>query len=299
MEVLHCPDNIKIHFAGSEVMNQFLGVKELGINYALYTAFPFVAKKVFGKTNAPIMPLRWMQDPSKEIPQYIIQNMSHTIQDSGLFTLMFGSMKGVKDKTLMNKWYDALIEFTLESGKGATCVEVDCQKVLGVDEAWRFRERMKNDLPNNRIINVYHMEDGQKGLDKMIEFSEYIAISVPELRIAGKKDYVPALARYIKKKKPNIDIHLLGCTELNLLRQCKFCTSSDSTSYIAGKRYGFIKQRHISTIKTQEIINLIGKDKWDIIREYNNEQNSKFIALSIETLKREYQSIAGNQNYKK
>lgn len=29
MEVLHCPDNIKVHFAGCEVQNQFLGVREL------------------------------------------------------------------------------------------------------------------------------------------------------------------------------------------------------------------------------------------------------------------------------
>lgn len=299
MEVLHCPDNIKIHFAGSEVSNQFLGVKELGVRYALYTAYPFVSKSIFGKTEAPIMPLRWMKEPAHDIPRYIIQNMKHTIQDSGLFTLMFGSMKGTKDSSLMNRWYDGLVKFTAENAQGATCVEVDCQKVLGVEEAWRFRERMKNDLPNNRIINVYHLEDGRKGLDRLIEFSEYIAISVPELRIAGKKQYIPMLANYIKKKKPSIDIHLLGCTELAILNQCRFCTSADSTTYTAGKRYGYIKMRHISTIKTEEVIKLIGKEIWDILREYNNEQNSKFLALSIETLKREYQSAAGNQDYKK
>ncbi len=39
--------------------------------------------------------------------------------------------------------------------------------------AWDFRQRMKKDLPNNRIINVFHLEDGMKGLDRMIEFAEY------------------------------------------------------------------------------------------------------------------------------
>lgn len=296
MEVLKLPDNIKIHYAGSEVMNQFIGVKELGVSYSLYTAFPFVAKKIFGKTTAPIMPLRWMKTPSIEIPKFCAQTMKHCIQDSGLFTLMFGSMSGKHDEKMVNKWYDNLVEFTMEHNNGATCVEVDCQKILGVEKAWEFRERMKKDLPN-RIINVFHLEDGPKGLDRMIEFSDYIAISVPELRKFGKKNYTYTLAKYIKSKKPNIDIHLLGCTEKALLSQCKFCTSCDSTSYISGKRFGYIKDKHISRIKTQECINLVGEEKYNILRQYNNEQNTNFLILSIEYLKQEYQKTAGNQDY--
>ena len=65
MEVLHCPDNIKIHYAGAEVQNQFVAVRELGVNYALYTAFPFVERIVermlFGsKAKSPIMALKTM-----------------------------------------------------------------------------------------------------------------------------------------------------------------------------------------------------------------------------------------------
>lgn len=300
MEELRLPDNVKVHFAGAEVQNQFLAVKELGVRYSLYTAFPFVERMVFDKPKSPIMPLNEQKvDPFKYIPLNIVESMKHVIQDSGLFTLMFGSQKGTKDENLMNKWYDALIEFTKKYSAGATCVEVDCQKVLGVEKAWYFRERMRNDLPNNRIINVFHLEDGMKGLDRMIEFSDYIAISVPELRFAGKKNHVYQLACYIKNKKPEIDIHLLGCTELKLLHKCNFCTSADSTSYVAGKRFGFIKGRHISSIKTEEIINMIGQEKYDTIKQYNNETNTNFLSLSIEMLKRDYEKAAGNQDYYK
>ena len=45
----------------------------------------------------------------------------------------------------------------------------------------------------NRIINVFHIEDGQKGLDRLIEYSDYIALSVPELRILKKKEYLYTL----------------------------------------------------------------------------------------------------------
>lgn len=300
MEVLKLPDNIKVHFAAAEVQRQFLAFKELGVRYALYTAFPFVERMVFEKPKSPIMPLNDQQsDPYKLIPLNITSSMKHVIQDSGLFTLMFGSQKGDKDEYLMNKWYDALIEFSKNYSYGATCVEVDCQKVLGVEKAWQFRERMRNDLPNNRIINVFHLEDGMNGLDRMIEFSDYIAISVPELRFAGKKNYVYQLACYIKNKKPEIDIHLLGCTELELLHKCNFCTSADSTSYISGLRFGFIKQRHISSIKTDEIVKLIGKQKYQTINEYYNQTNTNFLCLSIEMLKRDYEKAGGNQDYYK
>ncbi len=297
LEVLHLPDNLKVHFAGAEVANQFIAVERLGVRYALYTCFPFVERMVFGNGKSPIMTLRWMQNPSIDIPQNCFKTMRHTIQDSGLFTLMFGSRKGKKDEQLVHKWYDAMVEFTLQHHQPVTCVEVDCQKILGVEKAWELRERLRKDLPNNRIINVFHLEDGEHGLDRLIEYSDYIAISVPEMRIAGKKSYVPKLARYIKEKKPNIDIHLLGCTELSLLRQCRFCTSSDSTTYICGKRYGYLNGKHISSIEHSPVARLVDKETYGAIREYNNEQNTNFLILSVEQLKWKYQKIVGEQDY--
>lgn len=297
MEELHLPDNLKVHWAGGEVTNQYIAANALGVNYCLYTCFPFVERMVFKKGKSPIFTLKWMKEPALDIPKLLSSQMKHVIQDSGLFTLMFGSRAGQKNEELVNRWYDKLVEFTLAHGQPVTCVEVDCQKILGVEKAWEFRERIKKDLPNNRIINVFHIEDGQKGLDRLIEFSEYIAISVPELRFANKKNYVYTLAKYIKKKKPKIDIHLLGCTEIKILEQCRFCTSSDSTTWVSGKRYGFIEGRHIRAIKKEEVIKLVGQEAYDYVNQYNNEQNTNFLMLSIESLKRKYQKAAGNQDY--
>ena len=298
MEELHLPDNIKVHFAGGEVQKQYLIAKECGVKYSLYTCFPFVERMVFKQGwKSPIMPFKEQKgNPAVLIPRYIAKHSKHVIQDSGLFTLMFGSRKGDKDEKLINRWYDGLIEFTLNHGERVTCVEVDCQKLLGVEKAWDFRYRMRQDLPNNRIINVFHLEDGKDGLDRLIEFSDYIAISVPELRFAGKSNMVPKLARYIKDKKKDIDIHLLGCTNLNFLRQCKFCTSSDSTTWIAPKRYGFLDGKHIKNINAEKVTKLIGKEKMNTIMEYNNETNACSIVLNIFRLKHDYIRYAGNQD---
>lgn len=292
---LHLPANIKCHFAGGEVASQHIAALCLGVQYVLYTCFPFVERMVFDKAQSPIIPLSWQKDnPAHEIPQWLIQNHKHTIQDSGLFTLMFGSQSGKHPSSIINKWYDALVEFTLANAKGATCVEVDCQKVLGVNEAWAFRERMRKDIPN-RIINVFHLEDGQKGLDRLIEYSDYIAISVPELRFAGKKDYVGRIARYIKNKDPKIDIHLLGCTEEKLLRENLFCTSADSTSWISGKRFGFIDGKHKSRLNTEAVQQLVGHEVWDEVHEYNNEENTNFMCYSVWSHMRKYERICGSQ----
>lgn len=300
MEELRLPNNVKVHFAGCEVMNQFLALKELGVNYGLYTAYPFVERMVFGKGQAPIMPLKWQKEnPYRDIPKFIMDNMKHVIQDSGLFTLMFGSQRGKKDESLVNKWYDGLVRFTNEYTQGVTMVEVDCQKILSPSKAWEFRQRLSVDCPNNRIINVFHLEDGQDGLDRLIEFSDYIAISVPELRFAGKANQVPVLASYIKKKKPSIDIHLLGCTELKMLEKCRFCTSADSTTWTIGKRFGYLEQKHISSIKTDMVKDKFGADVYARIQEYNKkEYNVNFLLLQVDKLKHVYQQTCGGQDYK-
>jgi len=286
--------NLKVHFAGAEVMNRFEALKELGIKYSLYTAFPFLERAVLKTKKSPIMKGHLTSD--FDIPKYVIDNSKHVIQDSGLFTLMFGSHKGDKTERIMDSWYNELVNFTLEHNKGAAVVEVDCQKVLGVKKAWEYRKLMKNDLPNHRQINVFHKEDGQKGLDELIEFSDYIAISVPELRAIGQKKYVNTIAHYIKNKKPSIDIHLLGCTEKKILNELSFCTSADSTSYIAGKRFGYIKGKHINRIKTEEILKICTKEQYDRIRKMNNEINTNFLILSIYFCNKEYNEYAGIQD---
>lgn len=300
MEELRLPGNIKIHYAGAENQRDFHTIMDLGVNYSLYTAYPFVERMVFGKGKSPLMPLKWQKDnPYKEIPQYIMDNMKHVIQDSGVFTLMYGSQSGMKDENMIYRWYDGLVQFTNEYSKGVTMVEIDCQKILNPQIAWDLREKLKNDCPNNRIINVFHLDDGKYGLDRLIEFSDYIAVASSELKRIGKINMIPNLVTYIKKKKPSIDIHILGCTDVRILRRCKFCTSADSTTWSDGIRFGFIDNRHISKIKTEEIIKLVGNEKYEEISKIPmKEYRKNFLILQISRLKKKMQKELGNQDYK-
>ena len=181
---------------------------------------------------------------------------------------------------------------------------MDCQKVLGVEQAWKYRKRMREKLPNNRIVNVFHLEDGKNGLDSMIDFAEYIAISVPELRIHKRKTYKEdtyKLASYIKNKKPSIDIHLLGCTEVGLLKTCNFCTSSDSTSYLSSSRYGTLCGYHVSRLSKQLL-----KEKTEIAHKIIQEagmsnteglfRNTLVKCVSAKIFKIRYEKAAGPQD---
>ena len=81
---LHIPDTIKVHFAGLENNNFITAVSEMGVQYGLYTAFPFVYRKLFSKNKGRGANL-------VDIPRKINGKMRHTIQDSGLFSLLYGA----------------------------------------------------------------------------------------------------------------------------------------------------------------------------------------------------------------
>lgn len=227
--------NLKVHFAGGENINMASILKEAGVNYLLGTVYSLIVNH-YKKGSKNFDPL---------IIKYWKDNFKGSILDSGIFTLIYGADKNKKmDRDTFIRWQNTLIDFIHMSGYNGYPVEVDAQKILGVDEAWRLRTAMKDALPNHTLIHVWHAQDGQKGLDRLIEYSDYMAFSVQELRkIKGidHKDYAIRMASYIKSKKPNIKIHLLACTELELLKTLNFCTSADSTGWLQVNKFGQMK----------------------------------------------------------
>lgn len=290
MNSLHLPDNIKVHFAGIESKHYLTSISEMGVSYALYSAFPFVYKKIFGRQKN-------LTFDELEIPRSLASKMKHVIQDSGLFSLLYGAKRDLADKSTVFKWYDSLVEYTLEHGANVTCVEVDCQDILGDRIAWDLRERLRTDLPNNRIINVFHLSDGVKGLDRLIEFSDYIGVGSGDPRNSSSTMF--EVSSYIKHKNPSTDIHLLGCTALKTIKKCNFATSCDSISWKSPLRFGFIDGYHISDLSKVKVRQLVGDETYSKILEHNSDASTTAICASIELVKRQYQRFGGNQDYTK
>lgn len=184
-------NNVKIHFAGSDgEENFYAALNAADTRYRLYSCYKYIVSK--------------KPDDNFKLPEgHVIVDQCHTakhvIQDSGLFTLMFGAGKGQKQTiSTLTEWQDKLMAFVKQNHITASIVEIDCQKVLGPEEAWYFRQRMKDMMPE-------------------------------------------------------IDIHLLGCTDFKIIRENNFCTSADSTSWLSGVKYGYIddgyRKEHIRNFK--------------------------------------------------
>lgn len=293
--------NIKVHFAGMEDKVQFACKEIGGVKYSLWSCYKFIAGKKPGDNMKVDMPIF--------IPKMIEQTDKHVIMDSGLFTMMFGAGKN-QPQTMgtIQDWQDKQIEFIKQNNISSTCVECDCQKLLGTEEAWYFRKRMKDKLKNPQI-NVWHKEDGKKGLDALIEFSDYIAFSVPELRQVYGKNHAKVcryMVEYTKNVKPEIDIHLLGCTDKKMLHQNRDCTSADSTSWLSGRRYGRVAGHHYTQLTANAGIALEKKYRQqmnDWKRKLDIQSSEKLDGyyfmqgiLGVVTEKRIYENICGPQD---
>ena len=219
---------MKIHFAGSDDPVWDEWIQPVGIKYRL-NSYYYLRKKPFSKFK-------------------LLMNYNHIIIDSGLFTMMFGSKKKtVINETLIEKWMKDYIKFINTNNFNNTdFVECDVQKVISADYAWDLRQRMKAQINKGGVINVYHLEDGNP--DKLINYSDYIAVSLPELRIhlSDKERY--QLTKYIAVKATlkGKKVHLLGCTEKKYITDFSFCYSADSTSWLSPLRYGKIKTKTLN-----------------------------------------------------
>lgn len=221
----------------------------------------------------------------------VINSFQHTIIDSGMFSYMFGCEKDrveVDDKfckSLLNDYVNFINKSPFER---ASFVELDVQKKLGVEAAWEYRKEMKARINKGTVINVYHLED--ENPDRLIDFADYIAVSIPELRfnVDDKERY--RIARYIAVKATRMGkrVHLLGCTEKKMMKQFQFCYSCDSTSWNAGKRYGRFKSDSTGDRRVEPLY-LAGAGGFE-----SKYQKYNYLASGI--LKLDYEKYAGDQS---
>ncbi len=165
------------------------------------------------------------------------------ICDSGLFTLMFGIGKGGSyDLKFMTDYTTTYLKAAQGyDAKHLTIVESDVHKLLGMKAVFELRKYFEDS--GMKVLYVWHREEGLEGLFKMAEKYDYIAISVPELRILckGHTKWQDAVKDLESKIVANVSrlprIHLLGNTVMKTM-ETNISYSCDSTSWIAGVKYG-------------------------------------------------------------
>jgi len=263
---------MKVHFAGYDPFTAVDHLRLAGVRYLLQTFHAIHTKKQHNK-----------------IPYDKLTGFKHIIIDSGLFTIMFGSEAGaIFGPKEAQAWLDAYITWANGTQfKNVTFVECDVQKKLGADAAWEMRREMKKRLKVGGIMNVYHLED--ENPDKLIAYSDYIGVGLPELRACVTKKERHHIVKYISTKASakGKKVHLLGCTDKSMMREFSFNYSCDSTSWISGLRYGHLKSDILPSSRIEEVAKLAGSKYSGIV------DRGKYASAAIKLM--EYSIQAGDQ----
>lgn len=206
--------------------------------------------KVAETPNILFSYFHWMgtSDAGKAIQRDVCNEANmEVLCDSGLFTLMFGVGKGGSyDLTFMKDYTKKYITTALQMGiKNLTIVESDVHKLLGMEAVFELRKYFED--CGLQVVYVWHKEEGLDGLMKLASEKKYIALSVPELRIlfkgAGQRyqtvvhGLLQQINRHCGDRLPKI--HLLGNTVQETM-ETTLAYSCDSTSWLAGGRYGTV-----------------------------------------------------------
>jgi hypothetical protein len=215
------------------------------------------------------------------------------IVDSGLFTMMFGSGKGQSyDLPFMIEYTKKYLEEVRSYGiKNMTVVECDVHKIIGMDAVFELRKVFADS--GLQTIYVWHAEETIDGLMRLAESVDYMALSIPELRILFKgrsHRYQSAVFDLLGRIKVNgrvPKIHLLGNTVEETMK-ARAAYSCDSTSWLAGVRYGeglVYRQHRIlkANIRSKSFVGLK-----DVMREQKPEAFERIYAMSTSDTMKEY-----------
>lgn len=168
--------------------------------------------------------------------------------DSGAFTYMINAKKNAKKEVdweeYIQKYADLINKHNVKH-----FFELDIDNVVGLKEVERLRTKLEI-LTKKKCIPVWHKSRGKQYWIDMTKEYDYVAIGgIVSGEIKGNEyKYFTWLLN--EAKKNNCKVHGLGFTNLKGLEKYKFY-SVDSTSWLAGNRFGYVYYFDGKTMKTQ------------------------------------------------
>lgn len=158
--------------------------------------------------------------------------------DSGAYTFFAG-----KNKIAWEDYVDRYADF-INRNKVDKFFELDIDKLVGYDKVKELRKRLEAQT-GKQCIPVWHKTRGKEEYLNMCREYGYVAVGgLVGAGGAGVSAYSKEVARYFpwfvgEAHKNGAKIHALGYTSIEGLKKYGF-DSVDSTSWIAGNRFGFI-----------------------------------------------------------
>lgn len=210
----------------------------VGVTNGLRTSWSDVTKLMKGNKTG-LFKYTWLKD-------IILRPAESTIAlfDSGLFSV-FGLVK--KDKSFdVAKFFESyapayrdyinlvMNEVPENSKKHCFFVNLDTEFLFGIEKTSQFNDMLLKNCPAGSIVGTYHAADGKKYLDELIEKFDFIAVADGHSFEDDTKalNYVQATCEYIKNKRPEIKIHVLGRSDTDLFKAVgNLADTCDSSSY--------------------------------------------------------------------
>lgn len=166
--------------------------------------------------------------------------------DSGAFTFM-NTVKGTVD---WNEYLDRYIAF-INKYNIKHFFELDVDSITGYDTVKKLRAKLEHET-GKKSIPVWHVSRGKEEFIKMCQEYDYVAcggLVTKEMSPETAKKYLPWFVKTAHSY--GTKIHGLGFTNLKELSRINF-DSVDSTSWLAGARFGTVYRFNGKTISTHK-----------------------------------------------
>lgn len=167
----------------------------------------------------------------------------HVLVDSGIYTLLYGrSAKEPSSEDCYKKFSEwlAIARDIISRTARATVIEWDCQSIVGLEAIKGFRDVLLAHIPSERVILVWHRDDGIEGLCDIKSRVTYAGIT-----FQGDKNFTreahlnTAKLAALFLKSAGLRVHFLGLSDLKKLDFLHgLFDSFDSTSWTSPLRYG-------------------------------------------------------------
>lgn len=167
----------------------------------------------------------------------------HVIIDSGIYTLLYSKLaQRPSAEDCYKKFSDwlAIARDIVSHTAHATIVEWDGQAIVGLEAIKSFRDTLAAHIPPERVLFVWHRDDGIEGLRDISSRGLYAGITFQgDKNFTRKAHFNTAKLAALFLKSAGLRVHFLGLSSLKKLHILRgLFDSFDSTSWTSPLRYG-------------------------------------------------------------
>ena len=185
--------------------------------------------------------------------------------DSGAFTFMSGTGENIDWDRYTEEYAAFINKYDITK-----FFELDIDSIVGIKEVERLRAKLEQ-LTEKQCIPVWHVSRGLDYYKRMVQKYSYVAIGGYVARDVPRQKLEAAFPFLIQEAhKAKCKVHGLGYTPLDIAKRKFRFDSVDSTSWIAGNRFGAIYHFNPATGIMEKYDRPTGKRVKNLATAWNN-----------------------------